>query len=231
MMMSTRSLASVAFTIIGVLAILYSIFLLQGVLFIPLITYEGSLWPLYCTRLLTLALVLGLGLFLILRRERLAAWISQDDEVPVQAADDASKQVARAAGPSAGVTALVFALLGLYLMIMTLTGLGSLAAQLIMWRETPGLIGMETSFLERNAYSIGQYLATLAQLLIGGYLFIDACRFGGWWHRRRRVASAQTEASVHRCPECGTPFDPADYSDDSERWLCSRCRSVLPAHE
>jgi len=34
-----------------------------------------------------------------------------------------------------------------------------------------------------------------------------------------------------KCPQCGTPFDPADYRSDVQERLCSKCGAVLPASE
>jgi hypothetical protein len=174
-MMSARSLALIAFPVTGTMALLYSIFQLQSVMMIPCLTHDGSTWYIYTVRLLTLALLLGLGLLLIFRREQLAAWISQGDTV--------SRIDQDAAVERPGITALAFALLGLYLMITTFPRLGSLAGQLIRFRETAN---PETPFLQSFQLTIGEYLGSLARLLVGGYLFIDANRFSAWWHRRRK---------------------------------------------
>ena len=211
--MKVRDLAALAFVVLGIIALLYSVSMLQGLLMFPYIQdeFEGKAWVVGLAWFFPFLLMVASGVFLIVKRSRLAAWISYEDY------DGPSKE------SSEQLPALAFAILGLYLVVSTLPSLGSLAGQLINLRAMESF----QDFLPAFRTNLGQYLGTLAEFVVGGYLFINA-RDVGRWRRRGLKPSVEVTPVLHRCPECGTPFEPSEYREGVAERLCSKCRAEIP---
>ncbi|MCD4750278.1 MAG: zf-TFIIB domain-containing protein [Thermoanaerobaculales bacterium] len=188
--------------------------MLQGLLMFPFIQdeFEGKAWAVGLAWTFPLFLMVASGVFLIVKRSRLAAWISHD--IYEDPSEESSKQL----------PALAFAILGLYLVVSTIPSLGSLAGQLINLRA------MENSqdFLPAFRTNLGHYLGTLAEFVVGGYLFINARDVARWWRRCGKKLSEDGTPASHQCPECGTPFEPGEDRDGVAKRLCSKCRAEIP---
>jgi len=218
--MRSRNIAAMAFTFLGVLALLHGLSVVQAILMLPSFPADEEVnpIPIYAAYGLSLVLVVSLGAFLIVRRFRLATWLSLDEE-------PSSGPEPWAWGPE-----LAFSVLGLYLVISTLPTLGTLAAQLISLRAFEGI----EQFPQALPGSLGNYVGTLAELVVGAYLFMNAPRVSSWWRRRIAEPAGAPERSgeAPTCPQCGTPFDPGDYRDNAPTHRCSRCGGeLLPVPE
>ncbi len=212
--MKFRDLAVVAFVVLGIIALLYSVSLLQGLLMFPFFQdeFEGKPWAVGLAWAFPFLLVVAGGVFLLVKRSWLAAWISHEGhEGP---SEESSEQL----------PALAFAILGLYLVVSNLPSLGSLAGQLIILRAMENF----QDFLPAFRTNLGHYLGTLAEFVVGGYLFINARDVGRWWRRRGKKLPEDATPASHQCPECGTPFDPNDYRDGASERLCSKCKAEIP---
>ena len=217
--MNSNQLGSVAFVFLGVLALIFSVGILQALIAIPLYTEEFGVNPalIVVAYACPFVLLLALGTLMILKRQRLAQWVNPESEsTPVEE-------------QPAGLSALLFAVAGIYLVVSTLPDLGALAGQLITLRAWPG-IGDQPSVFWSN---VGHYLGTLAEFVIGGYLFLNARGIGRWWNSRkeRQETEAVVEQALPLCPQCNTPFDPSEYQYGVSEKRCSKCRTVLPESE
>jgi hypothetical protein len=212
--MNIRVLASVAFTILGCVALYSAVFLFQGFLALPAYQeeYQGNLMLITVAMAFPLVLVVTGGIALITQRDRLAAWIvSESDEE-------------RVAADSQQIPELAFALLGLYLVITTLPALGSLAVSAIEFRGWEDAEQFDYVFRS----NLGHYAGTLAQFVAGGCLFLYARNIGSWWRRRGEKKPKEKPVPRFICPACREPFDPTDYRDAAEEKRCSKCGESLP---
>lgn len=213
--MSSRSLAALAFTFLGVLALIYSVSLLGMILpMMPIMReYEGITWSAGTVVAFTLPLLLmvTIGALLILRRFRLAAWVCPED------------RNAELAGPWRELPELVFAALGLFCVISTLPQLALLAGQLIRFGSSTGMDASPEVF---RSQLVG-YIGALAKLGVGAFLFVCSQSVARWWRGRGQSPCAQPAALEPQCPQCGRSFNPADYRDDDSAKLCSECYAVL----
>jgi len=217
--MNSNQLGSVAFVFLGVVALIFSVGILQALIAIPFYTEEFGVNPalIVVAYVFPFLLLLVSGTLMILKRHRLAQWVNPESEsapMPEQ---------------PAGLSALLFAVVGIYLVVSTLSDLGSLTGQLITLRAWPG-IGDQPSVFWSN---VGHYLGTLAEFVIGGYLFLNARGIGRWWNSRKELQERETvaEPTLPQCPQCSTPFDPTEYQSTISEKRCSKCRAVLPASE
>jgi len=212
--MNVKDMAALAFVVLGIIALLYSVSLLQGLLMFPFFQdeFEGKAWAVGLAWAFPFLLVVASGVFLIVKRSWLAAWISR--EAYKGPSEESSEQI----------PALAFAILGLYLVVSNLPSLGSLAGQLINLRAMESF----QNFLPTFRTNLGHYLGTLAEFVVGGYLFINARDAGRWWRRRGGKPTEDATPASHRGPECGTPFEPSEYRDGVSERLCSKCRTEIP---
>lgn len=212
--MNIRVLASVAFTILGCVALYSAVFLLQGLLAIPAYQeeYRGNLMLITVAMAFPLLLVVTGGIALITQRDRLAAWVVTESDERVDEAE------------SGQLPELAFALLGLYLVISTLPSLGSLAVSAIDYRGWEDTTQFEHVFRS----NLGHYAGTLAQFVAGGCLFLYARSIGSWWRRRGEKKPKKKVVPASTCPACREAFDPADYRDAAEEKRCSKCGEFLP---
>jgi hypothetical protein len=212
--MSMRILASVAFTILGCVALYSAVLMLQGLLSIPayMEEYQGNLLIIVVAIAFPLVLMVTGGLALILQRDRLATSV-------VGEADEGVGEI-----DSAQIPELAFALLGLYLVITTLPSLGSLAVSAIDYRGWEDTAQFEHVFRS----NLGHYAGTLAQFVAGGCLFLYARSLGSWWRRRGVKKAEKPVAPPTICPACGGAFDPTDYRASIEEKRCSQCGELLP---
>ncbi|MEN8164491.1 MAG: hypothetical protein ABFS37_10215, partial [Acidobacteriota bacterium] len=142
--MSIKNLAALAFVVLGIIALLYGVSMLQGLLAFPffLEEFEGKAWAVGLAHVFPFILLVTFGVLLIVKRSRLAAWISYEfHEGP---SEESSEQL----------PALAFAILGLYLVVSTLPSLGSLAGQLINLRAMESF----QDFLPAFRTNLGHYL-------------------------------------------------------------------------
>ena len=211
--MKSKNLAALAFAILGIFTLGSSVSILQGLLTIPFFAqeFEGKIAGLVLAYLFPFVLMVTAGVYLIVKRYRLAAWVVFD------AQDGESEQ------SCTELPDLAFAILGLYLVVSTLPSLGSLAGQLINLRAMESF----QDFMPAFRANVGQYLGTLAKLLIGGYLFLYARDVASWWRRRGPKQSAEACATIHTCAHCSSAFDPDDYREGQER-RCSVCKAEIP---
>ena len=212
--MNTRVMASVAFTILGCVALYSSILMLQGLILIPAYgdEYEGNLLLMVVAYAFPLTLLMTGGVSLIAQRDHLAAWV-----VPGSKEKESETETGQ-------LPELAFALLGLYLVIVTLPTLGSLAVSVIDFRGWED----KENFIPVFRSNLGHYGGTLGQLLVGGFLFLYARNVGSWWRRRGLKKIGKPAPPPCRCPACNAPFEPADYRDSEESKRCSMCGGVLP---
>ena len=217
--MNSNQLGSVAFVFLGVVALIFSVGILQALIAIPFYTEEfgANPWLIVFAYVFPFLLLLASGTLMILKRHQLARWVNPEVEsapLPDQ---------------PAGLSALLFGVVGIYLVVSTLPNLGSLAGQLITLRAWPS-IGDQPSIFWSN---VGHYLGTLTELVIGGYLFLNARGLGRWWDSRkgRQGPEAVVEPVLPLCPQCSTPFDPSEYQSSVSEKRCSKCRAVLPDSE
>ena len=207
-----RALASVAFTILGCVALYSAVFMIQGLMSIPAYPeeYQGNLVQIVLAFGFPLVLLVTGGIALITQRDRLARWVAHE------AGDEHAD--------SGELADLAFAVLGLYLVITTLPSLGSLAVSAIDFR------GWEEAENYAHVFrsNLGHYAGTLAQFVVGGCLFLYARPIGAWW-RRRGVKKAEKPASPPCvCPSCNEPFDPSHYREAVEDKRCGSCGEKLP---
>jgi len=214
--MGSKSLASIAFVVMGIYALFSSVGIVHAMLSLLIYSseFEGRLFVIILAYGFPMLLLVGAGIFLIHQRERLASWIAvpEDDRMP---------SVER----WADFQDLVFAVVGLLLVIATLPSLGALAGSLINLKASEEL----HEYLPMLRSNLGHYLGTLAELVVGAYLFMNARTVGKWWRTRKRVTAPKASAPpAHLCPACGAPFNPEDYSEASAEKRCSTCRCALP---
>jgi hypothetical protein len=212
--MNIRVLASVAFTILGCVALYSAVLMLQGLLSIPayMEEYQGNLFVIVVAIAFPLVLMVTGGFALISQRDRLATSVVGEMDEEVGEAD------------SAHIAALAFALLGLYLVITTLPSLGSLAVSAIDYRGWEDTQNYEHVFRS----NLGHYAGTLAQFVAGGCLFLYARPIASWWRRRGLKKAKKPAASSFTCPACGAGFNPLDYRESVEERRCSKCGEFLP---
>lgn len=211
--MNSKHLAAVAFAVLGLAALLSSVPILQGLMMFPFYpdVWDGKTFAMLLTWLFPLAVLVTAGVFLIVKRFRLAAWVVFDsNEID---SERAWKEL-----PD-----LAFAVLGLYLVISSLPSLGSLAGQVVNLKAAPSL----QESLPTLRASLGFFLGTLAKFVIGGYLFINAREVGGWWRRGGKTERNGSEGPG-TCPECDSPFDVDDYREAASVRLCSKCKAEIP---
>ena len=216
--MGSRQIASVAVFFLGILAFLFSVGILQALITMPYYPeeIEGKTSLIVFAYFFPLILLLAAGLTMVIKRHQFAAWITSESEA----------NETEAPGQSTDLSALLFAILGIYLVISTLPDLGGLAGQLISSRSLPNFEEFAGVFWS-NA---GHYLGTIIQFVLGAYLFLYARRLGRWWNTKphQRLESVDESPDLPVCPQCETPYDPADYDADSQNKRCSKCRTVLP---
>jgi hypothetical protein len=214
--MKIRDVASLAFTVIGVLAFLASFELVQAVATIPLYKddIKGSPLEIAFALVVPTLILAAAGFLLIRKRNRLAEALFPRAETQDHAISLADLQD------------LAYSVLGLYLAITTLPDLGSLAGSLIGLRATESV----GQFAGAVRLSVPQYVGTLLRLVAGGYLFLYGNRVGELLRRLHRAAKATPlpTRSLPECPNCGRAYDPAQYRSDAAERLCSGCRQPLP---
>ncbi|MCD4748410.1 MAG: hypothetical protein K8R59_03460, partial [Thermoanaerobaculales bacterium] len=78
--MNVKGLAVVAFVVLGIIALLYSVSMLQGLLMFPFFQdeFEGKAWAVGLAWAFPFLLVVAGGVFLLVKRSWLAAWISHE---------------------------------------------------------------------------------------------------------------------------------------------------------
>ena len=216
--MHSRQIASVAVFFLGILAFLFSLGLLQALITMPYYPeeIEGKTSLIIFAYAFPLILLLAAGLTMVLRRHHLAAWIISGSQT---GESESSSQ-------SSDLQALLFAILGIYLVVSTLPNLGGLAGQLI---SSPTLPDFE-KFAGVFWSNFGHYLGTIIQLVVGAYLFLHARGLGRWWDSRSQPSQKLVEVppGLPVCPQCETTFNPADYDADLQERRCSKCKTVLP---
>jgi len=215
--MRSRQIASVAVFFLGILAFLFSVGILQALITMPYYPeeIEGKTSLIVFAYVFPLILLLAAGLMMVLKRHQLAAWIISGSDT----------EEAEAPSRSSDPPALLFSILGIYLVISTLPDLGGLAGQLISSRALPNFEEFAGVFWS----NVGHYLGTIIQFILGAYLFLYARRLGRWWNSRPQEPqeSVDVPPDLPVCPQCETPFDPANYDADSQEKRCSKCRTVL----
>ncbi|MCD4750938.1 MAG: hypothetical protein K8R59_16310, partial [Thermoanaerobaculales bacterium] len=100
----------------------------------------------------------------------------------------------------------------------------SLAGQLINLRAMENF----HDFLPAFRTNLGHYLGTLAEFVVGGYLFIYSRDVGRWWRRGGQKPTVEATPVHHSCPECGTPFEPDEYREGVSEKRCSKCKAEIP---
>ena len=214
--MRIRDVASLAFTVIGVLAFLATFGLIQALVTIPFYKddLKGNPLGFALALVVPIATLAAAGILLIMKRNRLAEALFPD----------AAVQGDRITLPD--LQDLAYSLLGLYLTLTTLPELGSLAGSLINLRA------MESTEQFAGAFrmSLPTYVGALLQAIVGGYLFFYGNRIGAFLRRLHSVSkpTPQPPRSLPECPNCGKPYDPAQYRTDAPERLCSACREPLP---
>jgi hypothetical protein len=219
--MSSRALAAVAVVFLGMLSFLFSVNLVQSLITMPYYPeeIEGKTSLVVLAYILPLVVLVGAGLFLILRRHQIADWIVSGS--PVEETTESRNL--------AGLPALLFAALGIYLVVTTLPTIAGLASRLIFSRSYSNVEEFAGVFWS----NLGYYAGTLGQLVIGAYLFFGARKLEHWWFSPDTVEpkTVPMPPDLPTCPQCGTQFDPADYRSDLQEKLCSKCRAALPESE
>jgi len=219
--MNSRAFAAVAVVFLGMLSFLFSVNLVQALITMPYYPeeIEGKTSLVLLAYVLPLVVLVGAGLFLILKRHQIADWIVSG--APVEDVTEPKNL--------AGLPALLFAAVGIYLVISTLPTIAGLASQLIFTRSYSSVEEFAGVFWS----NVGHYVGTLGQFVIGAYLFFGARKLEQWWFSRGTVQPkpVPTPPDLPTCPQCGTPFDPADYRSDLQEKLCSKCRAALPESE
>jgi hypothetical protein len=212
--MNIRVMASVAFAILGAVALYSSILMIQGLLSIPAYAdeYEGNHFLIIVAFAFPLLLMVTGGIALITQRDRLATWVAGDSGEEGEESEPGQ------------LPELAFALLGLYLVISTLPSLGSLAVSLIDFR---GWEDFESGVPVFRS-NLGHYAGTLAQFVAGGCLFLYARTIGSWWRRRGSKKAERPVTPPCCCPACDHPFHPGDYRESVEEKRCSNCGELLP---
>lgn len=216
--MRARQVASIAVFFLGILAFLFSIGILQALITMPYYPeeLEGKASLIVFAYVFPLILLLVTGLMMVFKRHQLAAWIISDSgaeeaEVPSQSSD---------------LPAILFFVLGVYLVISTLPDLSGLAGQLISSRALPNFEEFAGVFWS----NVGHYFGTIIQFILGAYLCFYARGLGRWWDSRSQQPRGAVEVppDLPTCPQCNTHFDPVDYGADSQEKRCSKCKTLLP---
>ncbi len=214
--MNIRDLASLAFTVVGLLALLATTDLVQALVTMPFYQPEtsGNRVVLTVACSLPLLIVGALGLLFILRRNQLAAAFFPDT----------TPRVGQVTLPD--VQDLAYSVLGALLTVTTLPDLGALAGQLINLRAMESTEHLAGAF----GLSLPHYVGTLLKLVIGAYLFFYGNKVGEVLRglRRTRSVAPQPARPLPRCPSCGKPYDPVDYRSEAAERLCSDCKQPLP---
>jgi len=167
--MNIRVLASVAFALMGFLSLFKSIVSLQSLAAIPAMAdyYHGNVLLLTLGYATAAVALIGFGVTLIARRDRLARWLVPDDAV-IDGVDSSS------------CAELAFTILGLYLFITALPWVASLAVDVIDYL----IVGQSDDLQRRVRIDPGRLLGYLAQFGAGAFLFLCPKWVGAWWRRR-----------------------------------------------
>jgi len=164
--------------------------------------------------LLTAVALLGLGVFLILQRDRLAERWFVDSELRLSV------------DPLPAVR-LGVVLVGLVLVATGIPALlGSVGSVLVdrILRQ-PGLYDPQlVALMWRDGMAA---LAGLVQIGVGVVLVGRSQSLAQIaWGQARPQQDRDDEAYV--CEACGEPYDPTDYAPENETWECANCRTPLP---
>lgn len=178
--------------------------------------YPPMLWSFLGTVLTTL-LTFGAGVLLVVRRDRVAAFLVQD-EAPV-------------AFDPADMLRLALMVIGVWLVVTSLPQLiGTLGDWL--YRVVLGARDqLDDATMTLSTWSQGMSALTgVIQVAAGLFLLSKAgvLSKGLWFGAATSVEpeGADPELAYQTCPHCGAAFDPTDYVDLSTA-LCSTCRQPL----
>jgi hypothetical protein len=158
------------------------------------------------------------GLFLLLRRERLATrWFPQSESPLTLAAEDLAR---------VGIV-----LIGLYVLVNAIPTLISLVVAPIVWTSSAaGQADAEfggPTVLAQVVGSIPRYLGTSASFVVGWAMIAQSERLTARLMRIRRPTAEREQASFESCSSCGAPYDPADYVGGIAEPRCSQCKEPL----
>ena len=212
--MNPRDLARLGFVLMGVLALLLCLPLVQQLMVFPFLKSQQFTHPLlvFLAVLVTVVVEIGAAAGLIAGRERLVAWLYPAPEERNEAAVSNLEELA-------------FAILGLGIGLSSIPSLASLVGTLVFLNEkqTAEAAG---AFRSELVYAVGVVIK-----IVGGFgLFFMAPTVARWWRSRRRGDRVEPEpAASLSCPTCGHPFRPTDYRPGAQGdRRCSRCRAPLP---
>lgn len=214
-MVTSRELASIAFTVMGVFALIAAAPLLQVVLAGAFYTDELPPRPVayFLAVSLPAALLVTGGVWLILKRRTLADGMSSEESDPPEPLSPH------------WVESLVFAMVGLYLAVSTLPDLAGSIANIIWIRA----IDIDREYLPTIRNNVAFTIGTIGKFVAGAYLFLYADRIPTLRRSltRRRETAPQPDDDRPACANCGTRYAPEDYRPEVAERRCSRCGALL----
>jgi hypothetical protein len=212
-----RKLGMLGIALIGLMALVNS----SAYIFFPLSSVFTDSGPLpraaaILLSLIPLIVLLAVGLFLVLRRERLAASLFPDSEVALGV-------------PTEDLLRVGIVLIGLYFFVSAIPMLISVVVapvvQFAQMRAEFGSEGPSYGLIDE----LPRIVSYLAELGLGWFLIVRSRRLTlRLLHLQAPDDVAETEPLAH-CPSCGAPYAPADYAGGLVEPKCPECKGPLPS--
>jgi len=174
--MTTKDAARIGITLLGLYAVVAALGQLHFAGLIVLSAGEladsRSIWFPVALAGASLAFTAGLGAFLLVRADRLAAKLFGD----IADGDDQEERI-----DTVGAQAVAFSVLGLFLVLTSLPGVFQSLSQLAAVMGQAGAQMLKTQ--------LPRIIAQFLKLILGGVLFFQARRLAQLWHRAQRLGT------------------------------------------
>ena len=210
--MRSSEAARLAFSLAGILAIIFAVLLLPGILSVFLLQAQPLSVKLLglVSYLIPVIVLVAAGIYLLRSADRIARY-------HFAGSGEGSSSIGMR-----DLEALAFSWLGLLIFLLAIPSLGRLAFGVLWIRRHPGGPGPAL------AKQLVGYAGTLLQAIIGAYLFFYGPRVAALW-RRLTTRHLTSKTAPWHCPRCGHPFEPAEFRPAQGTVLCSGCGEPLPA--
>ena len=207
-----RKLGSLGFVLLGIAFFLTAVNYLN----LPFLIYGGGQFgfgrlPTWLGVLLSFVpfvVAAGIGLLLIVNRDRAAQAVIPDQEVP--SVSLSSDQLAR----------LAMIILGVYLVLSAVPALFAVLVN--------GVVADAEGASDPVGFLLLRNLQPLLSFVLGSVLVLRSEAVARWLGRSRaKLADDTPPAPVATCPSCGASYDPADYEGGLSQPLCPECKQPL----
>lgn len=207
--MNSKTIAKLAFVCLGVLALIDAVMLLASLLStLAVAPREDYNRPLMISAAaMPFLILMSLSIYLISRSSVLS--MKHFSEV----------QRTTVVVPETELQRLVFACLGIFILISSIPGICSFVALIASLKRTEDL-----DFFTK--IRLGGYVGHVVQFGVGTYLIV---RVRGWrLLKKAAVDKATSSVPQSLCPNCGNPLSLHDYNMEAKVKLCSACGHSLP---